>query len=177
MNFIPKDLRDLLDEYKRIYKKALVIMSNASDLNFSGVIENKKLCVCENINNCTKNCPYGGYFELDLSEIAFKENLTFFLMIKDFHVKFNKPSGVFKIVLSKQYKNDDNIFKYQDEDVLLYTGIFDDFCFKHVSNTISNIIKINLPIKIILKFMYWENQNETVVINDGVINVGLCLNV
>ncbi|QKE44464.1 hypothetical protein Yalta_017 [Yalta virus] len=124
MNFLPRDLKVFLDDYKTLHTKILNTNSGISDLVFHGVSENT--------------------FEMDFSKTQINTKHTFLISIKDIFLS-STESGIFTLsILTKDTNN--QIYDYGT----FYTGLIDDKKFRNL-NQIGTSLELTKPVKIVLK--------------------------
>lgn len=168
MNFLPKELTDTLEEYRKIHRKQHLLTCHISDLIFNGEIENKFFCTCNKVP-CYNNCPYGGIFNIDLSTSQEVKDKHFFFLINDIDILFIEEKGIFQIFLIQEEN------KQIINEICIYTGQYSNFKFRN-HHPISYFLKLNLPCTVSLKIInlkkYIEKQNSN-IIDQGIINIGL----
>lgn len=125
MNFIPKDLKVFLEDYKKIHRKILNSALGITDLNFNG--------------------DAGSTFELDFTKININEPFSFLLVISDLFINFADEAGKFSITLITKSENQQTI-----EHGKIYTGLYNNKQFRNNQHITTSLI-LNKPTLIILK--------------------------
>lgn len=139
MNFIPRDLKIFLEDYKTLHTKILSAASGISDLNFHGAKENS--------------------FEMDFSKIPINMKHTFLINIKELLISSNE-SGLFTLsMLTKDA--DGQIMDYGS----FYTGMIDNKKFRNFQ-PIGTSLAINKPVKIVIKINFVQPVSS--IFNIGV---------
>lgn len=140
MNFIPRDLKIFLEDYKNLHTKILSAALGISDLNFHGSVENS--------------------FEIDFSKITITGKHSFLLIIKELSISTNVDSGLFTLsILTKD--TDGQIIDYGS----FYTGMIDNKKYRNLQ-TIGTSLVLNKPVKIIIKINF--PQPVSSIFNIGV---------
>lgn len=141
MNFIvPKELKNFLEDYKKIHKKILSSCLNITDLNFNGHTNN--------------------VFEIDFSKISISEPFSFLIVISDLFITFQEDSGIFTLSLLTKDKNG-KIFDHGK----IYTGRFENKKYRNIA-PITTCLNLTPPVTILLKINSIKPVNS--VFNIGV---------
>lgn len=162
MNFIPKEIKDALDNFKKSFRKLFYTSSYTSEINFSRVLENKRECICDT-SSCLKNCPYIPMVEVDLNLNMFEEKQEFILSIKSLNVLTTVKNSIFclSMYLEKENKN-----------IILFKGLISDFIINKTNYSFP--VKLNMPNKIFFKiFLLDKTGNKIFIQTDNFLQMGV----
>lgn len=168
MNFIPKEIKDSLDFFKKSFKKLIFTTTLTSDINFSRILESSLECDCIN-EFCIKNCPKIPKAEINIeTPIHLSHMQDFILSIKSLNILCNIKNALFCLTI---------YLEKEDKNIILFKGLINNFIIDKLNYSFP--LKMHLPNKIIFKiFIINENGNKLFnesnkILNMGVIDFGL----
>lgn len=162
MNFIPKEIKEALDNFKKSFRKLFFTTSSTSEINYSRVLENKKECTC-NTASCIKDCPNIPMVEVDLNLNIFEDKQELLLSIKSLNVLTTIKNSLFclSMYLEKENKN-----------IILFKGLISDFIINKTNYSFP--LKLNIPNKIVFKiFLLDPTGNKIFSQTDNILQMGV----
>lgn len=168
MNFIPKEIKDSLDNFKKSFRKLFFTTSFTSEINFSKIFENVLECDCG--DECMNVCPYIPQSEIEISTAYLNQKQDFILTIKSLKLISNIQNSLYCLTmyLDNEKKN-----------IILFKGILDNFVIE--KNNYSFPLKINIPNKIIFKIILIDEKGNKLLdetnkmLRMGVVDFGLTI--